>query len=155
MRLYAGAAVYGTITVGAILAAESAASETYGETIGSVFVAMLLFWLAGAYSDFTEDRLLRREGFTLEGFAQALTHEVTIIVASAIPLLVLVICWAAGVPRTTAVTAAIWTSAGMVVIVEVAVGLRAKLTGPQLAVHTALGVVFGLLIIGLKLILQH
>jgi len=150
----AGAAVYGTITVGTLLAAESG-SETYGETIAAVSVAIVLVWLAGAYAEFTESRLLSRRGFTLHGFGEALAREVPIIIAAAIPLLALVICWAAGVELLTAVTAAIWTSAAMVVVVEVVVGVRAKLTLRQLAVHTALGAVFGLLIIALKLILHH
>jgi hypothetical protein len=150
-----GAAVYGTITVGTLLAAEGGGSETYGDTLAAVSIAIVLVWLAGAYADFTESRLLRRQGFTLGGFAAGLAHELTIVLAAAPPLLTLVICWAAGVPLTSAVTAAIWTSVAMVVIVEVVVGLRARLNGQQLAMHTALGALFGLLIIALKLVLHH
>jgi hypothetical protein len=155
MRLHAGPAVYGTITVGAILAAESAASETYVDTVGAASVAILLVWLAGAYSDFTEDRLELRKGFTLAGFGRALASEVTIIAAAAIPLLELVVFWVAGVKLTSGVTAAVWTSAAMVVIVELAVGFRAGLRGRQLAAHASFGAVFGLLIIALKLILHR
>lgn len=151
----AGAAVYGTITVGAILAAESAASETYGDTVGAVAVAILLVWLAGAYAEFTDDRLEVRKGFTLGGFRRALAHEVGIIVAAAIPLVEVIIFWATGGKLTSAVTAAVWTTAAMVVIVEALVGLRAKLRGQKLLVHTALGALFGVLIIALKLILNH
>jgi hypothetical protein len=150
-----GAAVYGTITVGTLLAAEGGGSETYPETIGAVSVAIVLVWLAGSYADFTESRLQLRQGFTLRGFAAGLAHEVMIIVAAAPPLATLLICWASEVSLTLAVTAAIWTSVAMVVIVELVVGLRANLTRRQLAAHTALGALFGLLIIALKLVLHH
>lgn len=151
----AGAAVYGTITVGAILAAESAGSETYRDTVGAVSLAILLVWLAGAYAEFTEDRLELRRGFTLAGFGRALVHEVGIIAAAAIPLVEVVVFWVSGGALTSAVTAAVWTTAAMVVIVEFVVGLRAKLRGRKLVAHTALGAVFGLLIILLKLVLHH
>lgn len=155
MRANAGPAVYGIITVGAILAAESAKSETYADTVGAVAVAILVVWLAGAYSEFTEDRLELRKAFTVSGFRRALGHEVMILVAAAIPLVELILCWVAGVSLPSGVTAAVWTTAGMVVIVELLVGLRARLRGRQLAAHTALGALFGLLIIALKLILHH
>jgi hypothetical protein len=150
----AGAAVYGTITVGAILAAESAGSETYGDTVGAVSVAILLVWLAGAYAEFTEDRLELRKGFTLGGFGRALAHEVGIIAAAAIPLVEVVIFWVTGGTLTSAVTAAVWTTAAMVVTIEVVVGLRAELRGRKLAAHTALGALFGVLIIALKFVLH-
>lgn len=151
----AGAAVYGTITVGAILAAESAGSETYIDTVGAVLIAILLVWLAGAYAEFTEDRLELKKGFTLAGFRRAVVHEVGIIAAAAIPLVEVVIFWVSGGALSSAVTAAVWTSAAMVVTIEVLVGLRARLRGRKLAAHTALGAVFGLLIIVLKLVLHH
>jgi hypothetical protein len=151
----AGAAVYGTITVGALLAAESAKSESYGATVGAVALAIILVWIADSYSEFAEQRLEHRTTITLSGFAQALARELPIIAAAAIPLLGLLICWAAGVALTTAVTAAVWISAAMVAIEELFVGLRAGVRGRQLATQTALGALFGLAIIGLKLILRH
>ena len=36
------AAIYGLMTVGALLAAESAASESYAETVGAVVITMLV-----------------------------------------------------------------------------------------------------------------
>jgi hypothetical protein len=149
-----GAVVYGTITVGALLAAESARRETYADTVGAVAIALLLYWLAHAYSGFVEHRLERKQPLTLGGLACALADELPIVAGAAIPLLALLICWVAGVHLTDAVTAAIWTSAAMIVIVEVVAGVRAELVAGAMVAQTAIGAFFGLLVIALKLILH-
>lgn len=149
-----GALVYGTITVGALLAAESAKRETYAETVGAVVIALLIYWLAHAYSDFAEHRLERRAPFKFDGLARTLAHEVVILVGAGIPLLALLLCWIAGAPLTTGVTTAIWTSAGTLVGIEVIAGLRAHLSGRALLGQTAVGALFGLLVIALKLVLH-
>ena len=45
--------VYGTIAVGALLAAESARQETYTRTIIAVAIALILYWLSYSYAEFT------------------------------------------------------------------------------------------------------
>ena len=149
-----GAVVYGTITVGALLAAESAGRETYGETVGAVLLALLVYWLAHAYSDFTEHRLEQNQSFTLGGLARTLAHELMILAGAAIPLLALVVCWIGQVGLASAVTAGVWTSAAMIVVVEVLAGVRAELRGRDLAAQIALGALFGLLVIALKVVLH-
>jgi hypothetical protein len=150
----AGAAVYGTITVGALLAAESALSETYAETIGAVIITLLVYWLAHAYSDLTEYRLAHNQPLTLSSLTDTLQRQITILVGAVVPLCVLLGCWIAEVPLADAVTAAIWTSAGMIVIIEVVVGLRAHLSGRELAAQAAIGTVLGVLVITLRLVLH-
>src|ERR1035441_8833725 len=44
-----GRLVYGTIAVGALLAAESARQETYVETVFAVAITLLLYWLAHSF----------------------------------------------------------------------------------------------------------
>ncbi len=149
-----GGVVYGTITVGALLAAESAQRETYAETAGAILIALLAYWLAHAYSELTQQRLEHRQPITRAGVAHALAEGLTIIAGAAIPLLALLVCWVAGAQLTSAVTVALWTSAAIIVIVEVIAGLRAHLAARALMAQTAVGVVFGLLVIVLKLILQ-
>ncbi|MFL5824542.1 MAG: hypothetical protein ACJ764_13995 [Solirubrobacteraceae bacterium] len=149
-----GALVYGTITVGALLAAESADRETYAETILAVAVALVVYWLAHAYSDLTEHRLAHNQPLTLRGLGQTLARESMIVAGAAVPMLVLVIYGITGAHLTDAVNAAIWTSAGMIVAIEVLSGLRAHLSGPQLLVQAAMGTLCGLLVITLKLILH-
>jgi membrane protein YqaA with SNARE-associated domain len=149
-----GAVVYGTITVAALLAAESAKRETYAGTVGAVAIAMLVYWLAHAYSEFTEDRIEQNQPLTLGGLRRTLAHELMIVVGAGIPLLELIVCWAAGARLTAAVTIAIWTSAAIIVLVEVVAGVRARLSPRALTAQTAVGALFGLLVIALKLVLH-
>ena len=51
------AAIYGLMTVGALLAAESANRETYVETVIAVAITMLVYWLAHSYAEFASERL--------------------------------------------------------------------------------------------------
>lgn len=149
-----GAAVYGTIIVGALLAAESAKRETYAASVGAVAIALLVYWLAHTYSEFTGDALERRQRLTLDGLARTLMHELTIVAGAAIPLLALLICWIAGVRLTTAVAVAVWTSAATIVMIEVVAGVRAHLPTRALVAQIAVGTLFGLLVIALELVLH-
>jgi hypothetical protein len=149
-----GAVVYGIITVGALLAAESAKRETYVDTVAAVAIALLLYWLAHAYSEFAAHRLEQKQPLTLGGLARTLVREAMSIAGAAVPLLALLIGWVAGVSLTDAVTAAVWTSGAMIVTVEVVAGVRAELSASALTVQAAVGALFGLLVIALKVILH-
>ena len=149
-----GAIVFGTIAIGAMLAAETPQRETYAETVGAVAIALVAYWLAHAYAEYTAQRLEHRQPLTREGLARVLAEGLLVAVGAAIPLLVLLACWAAAVPLTSAVAAALWTTAGMIVIEELVAGVRAKLTTRALVAQTAAGAFFGLLVIALKLILH-
>ena len=43
--------IYGVLAIGALLAAESGRHESYADTLGSVLIALCLYWLAHAYAD--------------------------------------------------------------------------------------------------------
>ena len=135
--------MYGTITIGALFAAENAKRETYAATVGAVAIALLLYWLAHAYLEFTAHRLEDKQPLTLDALARTLVHELTIVVGAAIPLVVVLICWVAGVRVTSAVTAALWTSAAMILIEEVVAGVRAELSGGALIAQTIAGALSG------------
>jgi hypothetical protein len=149
-----GRLVYGTIAVGALLAAESARRETYLETVLAVAVTLLLYWLAHSYAEFVDRRLEHAKPFSLEGFAAAARHELSVLVGAAIPLIVLVIWWIAGASLGAAVGAAVWTSAIVIVLIEIVIGRRAELTGREFATQTAFGALLGLLVIALRLLLH-
>ena len=46
-----GGVVYGVITVGALMAAESGRHESYLDAFASALIATLLYWLAHSYAD--------------------------------------------------------------------------------------------------------
>jgi hypothetical protein len=148
------ALVYGTIAVGALLAAESAQNETYAKTIAGVTIALILYWLSYSYAEFTGRRIEREQPVTVTGLVEAATSELSVLLGAAMPFLALIICWAFGVSLNTAVNVGIVVSAAMVVAIEIAIGVRAKLTGHELVVQSAFGAFLGLLVIALRIVLH-
>ena len=154
MRVKPFGAVYGLIAVAALLAAESANSETYLETIGAVLITLLMYWLAHSYAELTSERLRTGEHLTVGLLARTLAGELTILIGAAVPLTVLLVCWAAGADLTTAVTAGVWSSALTIVVLEVAIALRADLRGRELVAQVAIGALLGLFVIALRFVLH-
>jgi len=146
--------VYGTIAIGALLTAESARSETYAKSVVAVVITLLLYWLAYSYAEFTGRRLERGEPFAFADLADAAVKELSVLIGASVPLFVLVIFWAAGASLSSAVSAAIWTSAGMIVIIELVIGLRADLAGRELVIQTLFGALLGMLVIALRVVLH-
>jgi hypothetical protein len=147
-------AVYGTITIGALLAAESSQRESYLETITAVIVALILYWIAHAYAGFAGGRLKEGEPLTLAGLGRAMAHELGLLTGAAMPLLAVVVFDLAGASLSSAITAGTWTAAAMVVLIELVAGIRAELTGRELIGQTALGALLGCLVIALHAILH-
>ncbi len=148
------ALVYGAIAVAALLAAESAQRETYGDTIGAVMITLVLYWLAHSYAEITGQRLQLAEGFTLTRIARTMAHELYVLVGAALPLFVLLIWWAVGARLTAAVIAAVWTSVVTILGIELSVAFRSQLSGWALLVHSAFGATIGLLVIALRVLLH-
>ena len=149
-----GAVLYGTIMIGALLAAESARQENYADTVGAVAIAMMLYWLVHAYTRDTDRRVELRQPLTFGALVQTLAQEL-MIVAGAVPSLVaLLICWAAGASLSTAVNAGVYTSAGIIVLVEVWAAIRAELSGRELVAQISFGAFFGLLVVIMNVVLR-
>jgi hypothetical protein len=154
MRGNPAGAIYGTITVGALLAAESAQRETYAETIGAVALAMVLYWLAHAYAGSAAKRLRDEQALTAKGFVRALGHELPMLAGAAVPLLALVVFGVAGAKLSTAVKAGLWTSAVVIALIEIVAALRAEAKGRELAGQIAIGVGLGLLVLAINAVLH-
>ena len=69
-----GSAIYGTIAVGALLAAESVRRETYGKNIEAVVITLLIYWLAHAYADLAAERLRSGARLTIGRQQRELVH---------------------------------------------------------------------------------
>src|ERR1700742_5212031 len=83
----AAGVVYGVITIGALMAAESGRHERYLDLLASALVATLLYWLAHAYADLLGRRLATGEALTARSLGRALVHDWAIVRGAAIPLL--------------------------------------------------------------------
>jgi hypothetical protein len=146
--------VYGTILVATLLAAEPPRRETYARTVAAVAVAMIVYWLATSYAEFTGDRVRAEEPFTLGSFVHTAVRELAVVYGALGPLLAVLVCWTAGAQLTTAVTIAVWTAVAIIIAIEIAIGIRAELTGKQLIVQTSMGVLLGLMVVALRVLLH-
>jgi hypothetical protein len=146
--------VYGIITIGALLAAESDRHETYPEAIGSATVALALYWLAHSYATLLGNRLADQRRLTPSALWHTILHDRAIARGAGIPLLALLIAWASGATQTTAITAALWTSIASLVVFEILAGVRAQAKLAELVLEGCVGATMGLAIFALKIILH-
>ncbi len=147
-----GPLVYGTLIVGAVLDAEGIKTETFSETVAGVAITVVLLWLAHVYAQVTGQRLAQGEHLSLKLIGSKMAHEASMLVGAAVPLMVVVIWWISGGTLAGALTAGVWTSAVTLVVINVAAGLEAELSGAALLFQTAVGGLLGLGILALKLV---
>jgi hypothetical protein len=147
-------AIYGMIAIGALLAAESGLRDTYLETIASALLALALYWLAHSYAHLLGQRLQTRERLTAGALGKNLLHDWAIMRGGAVPLLVLLACWAAGASQETAVTVDLWITAASLLTFELLAGLRAKASPAELLVEGCVGAAMGIGILALRVILH-
>jgi hypothetical protein len=148
------AGVYGLITVGALLSAESAKRQTYPETVEGVAIAIVIYWLAHSYAEYTAQRLTEGSALEAREFARTMLRELFIVVGALVPLATVLVWWVAGGPLTAAVEAAVWASAAVIVVIEALAGIGAGLKGREFVGQLLLGGVLGLLIIALNFVLH-
>ncbi len=147
-------AIYGMITIGALLAAESGLHETYAETVGSALVALAMYWVAHAYANLLGERLQTHERLSAGTLVRNLLHDWAIVRGASPPLLALLLAWAVGADPETAVTAAVWTTVGSLLVYEVAAGRRARARPAELLLEGAVGAAMGLGVLALRVILH-
>jgi membrane protein YqaA with SNARE-associated domain len=145
---------YGVIAIGAVMAAESGAHETYAETFASALVAMVLYWLARAYTDLLGHRLASGERLVARALGRELLADWAIVRGASLPLVGLLIAWIAGAGQKTGVTVALYTAVATIVLFEVVAGIRSRSTPRELLFTTGIGVAMGLAILAMKGILR-
>ena len=149
-----GLRVLGLFVVSVLLAAENAKSETYGETVGAVVLALFLYWLMVSYTRFTASRIEHGERLTMRGLAREMWLDLPLLTGAALPLLVVAICWAAGVSLSLGIRLALWIDAALIVLVEIIAGLRAPLKRHELVMQTLFGATLGLGVLALRVVLH-
>jgi hypothetical protein len=147
-------AVYGLITIGALLAAESGLRETYPETVGSAAIAVMLYWFAHSYADVLGLRLSVHRRLAWRELWHTFVQDWAIARGAGVPLLALLVAWATGASQTTAVTAGVWTAVVSLVAFEVAAGIRSRAKPLELALVVLVGATMGLAILALRAVLH-
>lgn len=144
--------VYGTILVGALIAAESGVHDGYPDKVGSTALVLGIYWLAHTYSAVLGRRLSETERLTPGALARALRDEWSIVRGALLPLLTLLVAWAAGASEATAADAAMWVAVASLIAFELLAGLRTRTTPWEIAFEACVGVGMGLAIFALKLL---
>lgn len=144
--------IYGMMIVGTLFAAEAAKRETWAQSIGAAVLVLAAYWLAHSYADLGAKRLRQRRVLPPREIADTLVHHLSILKGATLPLLALAIAWAAGGSVHAGVLAALWTSAGGVVVLELIAGLRIQARGWDLVSQGLGGVAMGLVLIAVKAI---
>jgi hypothetical protein len=147
-------AVYGLVTVGALLAAESGLRETYPETVGSAAIAVVLYWFAHSYADVLGLRLSEQERFSWGELWQTFARDWVIAKGAGVPLLALLVAWGTGAGQETAVTAAVWTTVASLVAFELAAGVRSRAGPVELVLEALVGTTMGVAILALRALLH-
>jgi hypothetical protein len=145
-----GGAIYGIITLGALLAAESGARETYPETVGSAVIAVILYWFAHSYSDVLGLRLSERQPIGGRRLWQTFVRDWAIVKGASVPLLALLVAWAAGAGQATAVTAGVWAAVASLIAFEIAAGIRSQAGPVELGLEVLVGATMGVAILTLR-----
>jgi len=146
-------AVYGLITVGAVIAAESAHAFDPWREVGAVTVVLILYWVAHAYSTLLGQRFTQGAQLSFRKAAEVAYHEWAVFRGASLPILAMVLA-AAFVGTSNAVDiAGLATTIVVLLVFELAAGLRSRLSGAGLLVQLAIGAGFGLAIVSVRAIL--
>ncbi len=149
-----GAAVYGLVTVGAVLAVETTKSETYVETVAAATIAAVIYWLAHAYADLLGIRLTSGARLSVGGLGRCLRAQAPLLLGATAPVVTVIVCGVAGASLGTAAWLAIGTCVALVIVLEVVAGVRGGAEGAELVLEAAVGTLLGALLVALKIVLH-
>jgi hypothetical protein len=147
-------AVYGIITIGALLAAESGLHDSYADTVASLVIAVVLYWFAHSYADVLGLRLSQQRVIKWEELWSTFAQDWSIVRGASAPLLALLVAWAAGASQETAVTVGVWTAVAGLIVFELAAGIRSRAKPVELALEVLVGATMGLAILVLRALLH-
>jgi hypothetical protein len=146
--------IYGTITAGALLAAEADRHETFWQVGGSVALALIVVWFAHAYATGVAVRMHSGEGRPLRNLLRGMLHELALLRGAFVPLFVLLLAGACGATLVTAETAALISAAVLLVVLELLVGLRSALRPAEIVMQVAVSALIGVSVLVLRVIVH-
>jgi hypothetical protein len=147
--------IFGTITVGAVLAGENAKGESVTTSIEVALLVVALFWAVHAWSDDTGERLEQRRRLQWRPLVATLEHQASILRSVLVPVAALVVAGLAGASDATALWIGTLTCAVSLVVIELISALRNRLPAHQVLVETAACAAFGCGLLVLHFLVVH
>lgn len=136
------------------MAAESSLHETHLDTLLSAVIASFGYWLLHSYARVLGRRLIDGTPLRPALLGQALRRERLLLAGAAVPICTLLVAWAAGASRGTAIDDAVWSAVIGIVAFEVFAGVRSQSSAAELAFEVGVGIVLGLAILALRVVLH-
>jgi hypothetical protein len=147
----AGDAVYGALMIAVLLAADDARHTGYPATLEAAAVVLVLYWLMTLYAHTLGMRLSSGEPLGSSVW-RTCVHELPILEGAVVPVLVLLVAWAAGFGVSNGVTAALLATVVVIIMLELVAGWRSR-GRRHLWLEVAAGATMGLLLIAVKFVL--
>jgi hypothetical protein len=147
-------AIYGLVSVAALMAAESGRHETYLDTAASAVVAALLYWLLHSYAFVLGRRLAGRTRLTPRALADAMVLAASVLCGAAVPIVAFLVAWLAGAAQETAVTIALWSAIASLLVFELVAGVRAHASRSELVLQATVGLALGVAVLALRSLLH-
>lgn len=141
--------IYGTIITAAVLAAAGDSVRTLALAV-SILVTLLVYWLAEEYAVLLGEQLEDGRLPTWADVRTALATTWTMVSASYVPLLALILARVLGASRPDAANVALVVAIVLLMIYAWSAGRAAHLRGRQLFAITSIAAALGLLMIILK-----
>jgi hypothetical protein len=148
-----GGAIYGVITVGAVLAAEGSRNETYPRSVGAAILVLSLYWVAHAWSSDSGDRLASRRRFTWPPFATMLRNDSSIVRGATVPIIAVIVAGLSGMSDQNAELLGTVIAAAMLVVIEFVAAMSDRIDARQVILQTCAGALFGCALIALRFVL--
>lgn len=146
-------AIYGTI-IGASVMAATEEHTPIDEVAASVVLTLIVYWLAERWS-FLLGSHLTGEPIDFRHAKEVFAEGWSMVQASYLPLLVMLIAWGLGAGDDAAVNLALLATLVILVLLGTVAGRRAGLAGWGVVGSAAFTGVLGMLLIVLKALLHH
>jgi hypothetical protein len=153
-KRYPQGAVYGTITIGTLLAAESGLHDSFADTVASLVIAVVLYWFAHSYADVLGLRLSQERLISWGELWDTFAQDWSIVRGAGAPLLALLVAWVVGAGKETALAAGLWTAVASLIVFELAAGIRSRAKPVEVALEVLVGATMGLALLLLRALLH-
>ena len=148
------AGIYGTIVTAAVLAASGNTLSTAGLE-AAVLVTLVVYWLAEQYAEILGEHTHAGHLPSIGQIGSSLASSWPMVTASAVPLASLLIARLLGASAADAADVALTVTIVLLVLHGLAAGRASGLRGVRLVVVSAAAGLLGVIMVVLKIALQH
>jgi hypothetical protein len=141
------------VTVGAVIAVESANALPPLRDIAAVVIVILVYWLAHSYSTVMGRLYRSRRTWSWAEVRATLAREAAIMRGAGVPIVVMLLFELFGAPSAMVTWAGLATVLVLLVVFQGAAAQRAGMRGLMMLAQMGIGLSFGLALIGLKYVL--